>query len=154
VKRSTAEAVRLCERQATAHERHVRAEIEGSGRAIHADGPEEIYLEAAVADIDEDRDERWAVIEWTPDAAKRLVGQRVDRPVVVEEKTQAVTDLTGDEEVAYRVTVDLLSRPPPPTTAPSTADPHAFSHLIILTVQGFPAQQRNWASLHDRASVA
>ncbi|MFJ8663462.1 DUF6192 family protein [Streptomyces sp. NPDC093795] len=71
----------------------------------------------------QDENERWAAIEdapfnartgkrqWTPDAAKRLVGQRVDRPVTVEEKVQAVTDLTRDEEVASRVTVDLLSRP-------------------------------------------
>ncbi|CAM5554300.1 RacO protein OS=Streptomyces fumanus OX=67302 GN=GCM10018772_61460 PE=4 SV=1 [Streptomyces fumanus] len=71
----------------------------------------------------QDEDERWAAIEdapfnsrsgkrqWTPDAAKRLVGQRVDWPVTVEEKVQAVTDLTRDEEVASRVTVDLLARP-------------------------------------------
>ncbi|MGW5277156.1 DUF6192 family protein [Streptomyces sp. NPDC004044] len=59
-----------------------------------------------------DEAERWAAIEdppfnqrtgqrrWTPDNAKRLVGQRVDRPVTVEEKVQAVTDLVRDDEVA------------------------------------------------------
>ncbi|KJY41437.1 hypothetical protein VR41_12600 [Streptomyces sp. NRRL B-1568] len=67
--------------------------------------------------------ERWAAIEdapfnqrtgrrqWTPDAAKRLVGQRVDRPVTVKEKVAAVTDLTKDEEVAALVASDLLRRP-------------------------------------------
>ncbi|WP_267890792.1 DUF6192 family protein [Streptomyces sp. MMG1533] len=52
-----------------------------------------------------DEDERWAAIEdapfnprtgarqWTPDGAKRVVGQRVDRPVTVDEKVQAVADL-------------------------------------------------------------
>ncbi|WP_225826247.1 DUF6192 family protein [Streptomyces naphthomycinicus] len=67
--------------------------------------------------------ERWASLDdppfnertgqrkWTPDGAKRLVGQRVDRPVTTEEKVQAVTDLTRDEEVAAIVTADLLRRP-------------------------------------------
>ncbi|MFD6599075.1 DUF6192 family protein [Streptomyces coelicoflavus] len=62
-----------------------------------------------------DEDERWAAIEdapfhprtgarqWTPDGAKRVVGQRVDRPVAVDEKVQAVADLTRDDEVARRV---------------------------------------------------
>ncbi|MFI5809252.1 DUF6192 family protein [Streptomyces sp. NPDC051561] len=70
-----------------------------------------------------DEEERWASIEevprnprtgerrWTPDAAKRLVGQRVDRPVTVEEKIRAVTDLTRDDEVAGRVAADLMRRP-------------------------------------------
>lgn len=68
-------------------------------------------------------EERWAAIEdvpfnqrtgkrqWTPDAAKRLVGQRVDRPVTVDEKAQAVADLTRDEEVATLVAAELLKRP-------------------------------------------
>lgn len=75
-----------------------------------------------LATIAEDA-ERWAAMEdapfnqrtawrqWTPDAAKRLVGQRVDRPVTVEEKVAAVTDLTRDEEVAALVATDLLRRP-------------------------------------------
>ncbi|MFD8381700.1 DUF6192 family protein [Streptomyces sp. NPDC059679] len=75
-----------------------------------------------LASISDDA-ERWAAIDdppfnqrtgqrrWTHDSAKRLVGQRVDRPVTVEEKVQAVTDLTRDEEVATRVTSDLLRRP-------------------------------------------
>ncbi|MGW7314720.1 DUF6192 family protein [Streptomyces sp. NPDC054865] len=75
-----------------------------------------------LASISEEK-ERWAAIEdapfnprtgrrqWTPDAAKRLVGQRVDRPVTVEEKIRVVTDLTRDEEVAAKVTADLLKRP-------------------------------------------
>lgn len=69
-----------------------------------------------------DEAERWAAIEdvpfdryghrhWTPDAAKRLVGQRVEHPVSVEEKVQAVTDLTRDEQVAGQVAGDLLRRP-------------------------------------------
>ncbi|UQA96602.1 DUF6192 family protein [Streptomyces halobius] len=70
----------------------------------------------------EDEDERFAMIDdppvgertgrraWTPDAAKRRVGHRVERPVTVVEKAQAVTDLTRDESVAA-VTGDLLRRP-------------------------------------------
>ncbi|MFJ3401982.1 DUF6192 family protein [Streptomyces microflavus] len=70
-----------------------------------------------------DEDERWAAIEdapfnprtgtrqWTPDGAKRVVGQRVDRPVTVDEKAQAVADLTRDDEVAAQVATDLLKRP-------------------------------------------
>lgn len=65
-----------------------------------------------------DEDERWAAIEdapfnprtgarqWTPDGAKRVVGQRVERPVTVDEKVQAAADLTRDDEVA----TDLLKR--------------------------------------------
>ncbi|WP_405673692.1 DUF6192 family protein [Streptomyces sp. NBC_01530] len=71
----------------------------------------------------EDQEERWAAIEelprnprtgerrWTPDAAKRLVGQRVERPVTAEEKIRAVTDLVADDEVAAKVTADLVRRP-------------------------------------------
>ncbi|MEV0052477.1 DUF6192 family protein [Saccharopolyspora shandongensis] len=55
--------------------------------------------------------QRTGARQWTPDAAKRLVGQRVERPVTVEEKVQAVTDLTRDDEVAAQVTADLLKRP-------------------------------------------
>jgi uncharacterized protein DUF6192 len=70
-----------------------------------------------------DEAERWAAMEdapfnprtgarqWTPDGAKRLVGQRVERPVTVDEKVQAVADLTRDDEVAAQVASDLLTRP-------------------------------------------
>ncbi|MFF8643283.1 DUF6192 family protein [Streptomyces sp. NPDC015345] len=66
-----------------------------------------------------DEGERWAAIEyapfnprtgarqWTPDGAKRVVGQRVDRPVTLDEKVATVADLTRDDEVA----ADLLKRP-------------------------------------------
>ncbi|MCX4904502.1 DUF6192 family protein [Streptomyces sp. NBC_00878] len=43
--------------------------------------------------------------------AKRVVGQRVDRPVTADEKVQAVVDLTRDDEVAAQVATDLLKRP-------------------------------------------
>ncbi|WP_283779175.1 DUF6192 family protein [Streptomyces durmitorensis] len=56
---------------------------------------------------------------WTNDGAKRLVGQRVDTPVSVEEKVQAVTDLTGDDEVAAQVAVTLLRRPEAAATLPA-----------------------------------
>lgn len=70
-----------------------------------------------------DEEERWEAIlhpplhersgthRWTHDGARRRVGQRVETPVTVEEKVQAVTDLTRDDKVAAKVTVDLLSRP-------------------------------------------
>lgn len=48
---------------------------------------------------------------WTNDSAKRLVGQLVDRPITVEEKIQAVTDLPRDDEIAKAVTTDLLRGP-------------------------------------------
>ncbi|MFJ2407203.1 DUF6192 family protein [Streptomyces xanthochromogenes] len=71
-----------------------------------------------LASISED-DERWAQIDdppfnqrtgqrrWTNDSAKRLVGQRVAHPVSIEEKVQAVTDLTRDDEVAAQVAAEL-----------------------------------------------
>ncbi|MEV0254732.1 DUF6192 family protein [Streptomyces sp. NPDC050732] len=40
-----------------------------------------------------------------------MVGQRVDTPVSVEEKVQAVTDLTRDDDVAAQVATELLRRP-------------------------------------------
>lgn len=70
-----------------------------------------------------DEDERWAAVhdaplnprtgarQWTPDGAKRVVGQRVDRPVTLDEKVAAVADLTRDDEVAAQVATDLLKRP-------------------------------------------
>ncbi|WJY43285.1 DUF6192 family protein (plasmid) [Streptomyces sp. P9-2B-2] len=54
---------------------------------------------------------RTSTRQWTPDGAKRVVGQRVDRPVTVDEKVQAVADLTRDDEVAAQVATDLLKRP-------------------------------------------
>ncbi|MCX5247185.1 DUF6192 family protein [Streptomyces sp. NBC_00201] len=44
--------------------------------------------------------------QWTPDGAKRVDGQRVDRPVTVDEKVQAVAVLTRDDEVAAQVATD------------------------------------------------
>lgn len=73
-----------------------------------------------------DEDERWAAIEdapfnprnearqWTPDGAKRVVGQRVERPVTVDEKVQAVVDLPRDDEVAAQVAAGLLTGPAVP----------------------------------------
>ncbi|MFF1378769.1 DUF6192 family protein [Streptomyces sp. NPDC058308] len=82
-----------------------------------------------------DEDERWAAIEdapfnprtgtrqWKPDGAQRVVGQRIDRPVTLDEKVAAVADLPRDDEVgvvteltrdddtAQEVTRDLLHRP-------------------------------------------
>jgi hypothetical protein len=55
--------------------------------------------------------ERTGQRKWTPDGAKRVVGQRVDKPVTVDEKVPAVADLTRDDEVAAIVTADLLRRP-------------------------------------------
>jgi hypothetical protein len=49
--------------------------------------------------------------EWTLDGARRVVGERVDHPVSVQEKVQAVHDLARDEEVASQVATDLLRRP-------------------------------------------
>ncbi|MFH8289313.1 DUF6192 family protein [Streptomyces sp. NPDC018059] len=51
------------------------------------------------------------VRQWTPDGAKRVVGQRVDRPVTLDEKVAAVADLPRDDEVTAQVATDLLKRP-------------------------------------------
>jgi hypothetical protein len=70
-----------------------------------------------------DEDERWAAIEnapfnprtgarqWTPDGAKRVVGQRVERPVTVDEKVQAVAEPSATSSTTARS--GALS---PPTT--------------------------------------
>ncbi|XVV07759.1 DUF6192 family protein [Actinosynnema sp. CA-248983] len=48
---------------------------------------------------------------WTPDAAKRLVGWQVERPVSVQEKVERIHDLARDDAVASRVAADFLRRP-------------------------------------------
>ncbi|MFI6742250.1 DUF6192 family protein [Nonomuraea sp. NPDC050451] len=48
---------------------------------------------------------------WTQDAAKREVGQRVNRPTTVQEKVNKVHDLLEDEKVAAQVATDLLRQP-------------------------------------------
>jgi len=75
-----------------------------------------------LASISDER-RRWAAIgdppfnqrtgqrRWTYDGAKRLVGQRVEHPVTVEEKVMAVADLIRDDAVAGQVAGDLLRRP-------------------------------------------
>ncbi|PZG21843.1 DUF6192 family protein [Nonomuraea aridisoli] len=75
-----------------------------------------------LADIPEDA-ERWARItkpplnertgrhEWTEDAARREVGQKVSNPVSVTEKVTAIHDLARDEQVAASAVTDLLRRP-------------------------------------------
>lgn len=63
--------------------------------------------------------ERFAVIKtpppgkarWTPDEAKRRVGQQVQNPITPQEKISAIHTLAKDEEVAAVVTSDLLRRP-------------------------------------------
>lgn len=48
---------------------------------------------------------------WTPDHAKRYVGQQPQVPVTPQEKVTAIHSLARDEEVAVTVTADLLKRP-------------------------------------------
>ncbi|MGW1077065.1 DUF6192 family protein [Streptomyces sp. NPDC002537] len=110
----------------------------------------------------QDDGERWASIDdvpfnqrtgrrqWTPDAAKRLVGQRVDRPVTVEEKVAAVTDLTKDEEVATQVAADLLRRP---TVAGQVAPDQKLRVVAELTRDETVAQEVT-RDLLRRPSVA
>ncbi|WP_397334574.1 DUF6192 family protein [Nonomuraea sp. 3-1Str] len=43
---------------------------------------------------------------WTQDAAKREVGQRVNRPTTVQEKVNKVHDLLEDEKAAAQVATD------------------------------------------------
>jgi len=71
----------------------------------------------------EDEQRRWALIadppvdprtgarRWTTDLAKRAVGQRVNTPVTVVEKVNAIHELVRDEKVAVQVATDLLARP-------------------------------------------
>ncbi|WP_438453036.1 DUF6192 family protein [Streptomyces asiaticus] len=66
-----------------------------------------------------DDEERFAAIatppegksRWTPDEANRRVGRQVVKPVTAQEKVSAIQSLAQDEEVAGRVTGDLLRRP-------------------------------------------
>ncbi|MGW2183443.1 DUF6192 family protein [Streptomyces sp. NPDC001732] len=48
---------------------------------------------------------------WTPDEANRRVGRQVVKPVTPQEKVSAIHSLVRDDEVAGRVTGDLLRRP-------------------------------------------
>lgn len=48
---------------------------------------------------------------WTPDVAKRRVGQQVTKPETPQEKVRAIHRLARDEEVAAQVTTDFLRRP-------------------------------------------
>ncbi|MFH8350556.1 DUF6192 family protein [Streptomyces sp. NPDC018045] len=79
------------------------------------------YLHQTLAGI-QDEAERFAVIDdppedrhgrkrWTPENAKRRVGQMVDRPATPQEKVRAIHHLARDEEVAAQVTTDFLRRP-------------------------------------------
>jgi hypothetical protein len=66
-----------------------------------------------------DEEERFAVIltppegktRWTPDEANRRAGRQVVKPVTPQEKVSAIHSLAQDDEVAGRVTGDLLRRP-------------------------------------------
>ncbi|MGK5555054.1 DUF6192 family protein [Actinomadura kijaniata] len=55
--------------------------------------------------------ERTGERRWTADAAARVVGHRVDRPVSPREKVRAIHELARDDEVAATVATDLLRRP-------------------------------------------
>ncbi len=55
--------------------------------------------------------ERSGTHRWTLDAARRAVGQQVDRPVSVQEKVAAIHDLAREEPVATRIATDFLRRP-------------------------------------------
>ncbi|MFF3982274.1 DUF6192 family protein [Streptomyces sp. NPDC001828] len=48
---------------------------------------------------------------WTPDEANRRIGRQVVEPVTPQEKVSAIHSLAKDDEVAGRVTGDLLRRP-------------------------------------------
>lgn len=56
-------------------------------------------------------DERTGQHRWTPDQAKRRVGHQVAKPVSPQEKINAIHTLARDEEVASKVTTDMLHRP-------------------------------------------
>ncbi|MGC9543992.1 DUF6192 family protein [Streptomyces sp. UG1] len=48
---------------------------------------------------------------WTPDAARRRAGHQVAKLVSTQEKVNAIHTLARDEEVAGKVTTDILRRP-------------------------------------------
>lgn len=48
---------------------------------------------------------------WTPDAARRRVGNRVETPVTPKEKITVIHTLAQDHQVAAAVTSDFLKRP-------------------------------------------
>ncbi|GGP78133.1 DUF6192 family protein [Streptomyces abikoensis] len=78
------------------------------------------------------------------------MGQRVDRPVTVEEKVAAVSDLTRDEEVAALVATDLLRRP---TVAQQVAPEQKLRAVAELTRDETVAQEVT-RDLLRRPSVA
>lgn len=55
--------------------------------------------------------ERSGTKRWTLDAARRVVGHQVSRPVTPQEKIRAIHTLARDEEIAAVVTTDFLRRP-------------------------------------------
>ncbi|MBF6066377.1 RacO protein [Nocardia terpenica] len=60
---------------------------------------------------------------WTPDAAKRVVGERPEHPTSVQERVEAIHRLAHDDHVAARVATDFLHRPE--VAARVVADPTA-----------------------------
>ncbi|TQK44503.1 hypothetical protein FBY35_6011 [Streptomyces sp. SLBN-118] len=56
-------------------------------------------------------DKRTGQHRWTPDAAKRQVGHQVARPVTPQEKINAIHTLAREEDVAGKVTTEMLHRP-------------------------------------------
>jgi hypothetical protein len=56
-------------------------------------------------------DERTGQRRWTPDQAKRRVGHQVAKPVTPQEKINTIHALARDDEVASKVTTDMLHRP-------------------------------------------
>ncbi|MEU7579852.1 DUF6192 family protein [Streptomyces sp. NPDC041068] len=64
---------------------------------------------------------------WTPDAARRVVGWKVDSPVSAQEKVEAIHDLAADDQVAAQVAKDFLRRP---MVAAQAMEDNTARHLV------------------------
>ncbi|MER5218622.1 DUF6192 family protein [Streptomyces sp. NPDC002838] len=87
---------------------HRRPDVAHSIHGILASIADDEERFAAPADPPPDRSGRR---RWTPDGAKRRVGQQVTKPATPEEEVRAIHRLGRDEQVAARVTGYFLRRP-------------------------------------------
>lgn len=104
---------------------HRRASVSWSVHRILADEPDAARRWALIDDPP--LNERTGRREWTDDAAKRVVGQKVNHPVTETERVKAIHDMAADEGVAARAVTDLLRRPE--VAAQAMGDPVA-RHMV------------------------
>lgn len=83
-------------------------------------------------------DERTGQRRWAPDQAKRRVGHQVAKPVTPQEKINTIHALARDDEVASKVTTDMLHRPEVAFRASLPDEGEGRVRTPPLTGQGLP----------------